>query len=396
MSCSPSSRFSLRMPRMRSGMCSSMVTRITEPNRRRRTKRSMVSSRSSASSSWMASSASRVTRKGCDSRTSIPGKRDWRFAAMTCSSQVNHCCGASAGSSSGSAPAPAGAGAGTRRGSEPGTLTRAKRFSPLWSRISTARLWLMLEMCGNGRPGSKASGVSRLLGGVERSVVDDVDAGGVELRAQLAEAGARLLHEVPGALLDQRQELLRGVPLRRDLHDAGVDLLAQTGDADHEELAEDGAEDADELHALEQRVVDVTRLVRDALEEIEHAELAVDVERGVAQIGVGLLGGGRDVCGELLVGRLGAALDGLAAAMLVGARVIVGASHAAPPWRPGSPRSGPSVVQWGVYAPCVSVRPDSTTRRPASYRAVTRRPPSNHRAVSPPCSRRVRRPARRS
>ncbi len=237
---------------------------------------------------------------------------------------------------------------------------------------------------------------SRLLGGVERSVVDDVDAGGVELRAQLAEAGARLLHEVPGALLDQRQELLRGVPVRRDLHDAGVDLLAQTGDADHEELAEDGAEDADELHALEQRVVDVARLVHDALEEIEHAELAVDVERGVAQVGVGLLGGGRDVCGELLVGRLGAALDGLAAVILVGPRVVVGASHAAPPWRPGSPRSGPSVVKWRVYAPCVSVRPDSTTRRPTSYRAVTRRPPWNDRAVSPPCSRRVRRPARRS
>src|SRR5674476_424499 len=111
MSCSPSSRFSLRMPRMRSGMCSSMVTRITEPNRRRRTKRSIVSSRSSASSSWMASSASRVTRKGCDSRTSIPGKRDWRLSALTCSSQVNHCCGALPASSLCSAAASDGAAA---------------------------------------------------------------------------------------------------------------------------------------------------------------------------------------------------------------------------------------------------------------------------------------------
>ena len=75
---------------------------------------------------------------------------------MTCSSQVNHWC------STPSSPivAPAGAGTGTSRGSVSGTLTRAKCSSPLASRASTPRLWLMLEMCGNGRPGSNASGVS--------------------------------------------------------------------------------------------------------------------------------------------------------------------------------------------------------------------------------------------
>ena len=75
---------------------------------------------------------------------------------MTCSSQVNHCCSTPSSLSS----AFAGGTTGTSRGSESGTLTRANRSSPLASRSSTPRLWLMLEMCGNGRPGSNASGVS--------------------------------------------------------------------------------------------------------------------------------------------------------------------------------------------------------------------------------------------
>ena len=49
---------------------------------------------------------------------------------------------------------------GTSAGSESGTLTRAKCSSPLASRMSTARFRLRLEMCGKGRPGSNASGVS--------------------------------------------------------------------------------------------------------------------------------------------------------------------------------------------------------------------------------------------
>ena len=75
---------------------------------------------------------------------------------MTCSSHVNHWCV----TPSSAAAASAGAATGTRRGRESGTLTRAKWSSPWPSRTSTPRLWLMLEMCGNGRPGSNASGVS--------------------------------------------------------------------------------------------------------------------------------------------------------------------------------------------------------------------------------------------
>ena len=49
---------------------------------------------------------------------------------------------------------------GTSRGSDVGTLMRAKRSSPDGPRTSTARLRLRFEMWGKGRPGSNASGVT--------------------------------------------------------------------------------------------------------------------------------------------------------------------------------------------------------------------------------------------
>src|SRR5271165_2228574 len=49
---------------------------------------------------------------------------------------------------------------GTSCGKLSGTLTRAKCSTPCGSRIRTARLRLRLEICGKGRPGSNASGVS--------------------------------------------------------------------------------------------------------------------------------------------------------------------------------------------------------------------------------------------
>ena len=156
-----------------------------------------------------------------------------------------------------------------------------------------------------------------LLAGVQPRVVDDVDAGGVELGQKLRPDLARLAHDAAGALLHDRQQLLRRVAVGRDLGHARLDLLAQAGDADHEELAEDRADDADELHALEQRVVGVAGLEHHALEEVEHAELAVDEERGVAQVRVHPLGRERRLAAELLVGRLGRLFDGLAAVVLL-------------------------------------------------------------------------------
>ena len=74
--------------RGRAGIASSTVRRTTEPKRRWRTLCSMVSSRSSASSSWMSMSASRITRKGWRLDHVMPGKSVARWAAMSCSSHT--------------------------------------------------------------------------------------------------------------------------------------------------------------------------------------------------------------------------------------------------------------------------------------------------------------------
>ena len=281
----------------------------------------------------------------------MPGNSDCRLAAMTCSSQVNHCSGGAVSSASSVGVALAGGGTGTRRGKRARHLDARE---PLLAALVANEHGEVVTHVGDVREGPpRVEGERRehredlrrevgveggRLGGVEGPVVDHVDAGRVELGAQLAEAGARLFHEVPGALLDERQQLLRRVAVGGDLSDAGVDLLAQARDADHEELAEDGAEDADELDALQKRVVLVARFVDDTLEEVEQAELTIDVQRVVAQIGVGLLGRKHGLGGELLVGRLGAALHRLAAVILVGTGVIVGALACSPSFTAGPSR----------------------------------------------------------
>ncbi len=62
---------------------------------------------------------------------------------------------------------------------------------------------------------------------------------------------------------------------RADL--AGLDLLAQTGDPDLEELVEVAGEDGQELDAFEEGVAFVTRLEQDPRVELEPGKLAVQV-----------------------------------------------------------------------------------------------------------------------
>ena len=54
-------------------------------------------------------------------------------------------------------------------------------------------------------------------------------------------------------------------------------LLAETGDADLEELVEVAGEDRQELHPLEERVARILGLVEDAGVPVEPGQLAVDV-----------------------------------------------------------------------------------------------------------------------
>ena len=86
------------------------------------------------------------------------------------------------------------------------------------------------------------------------------------------------------ALADGRELLLGVQAVGRDVVDAGAELLQQRRDAHHEELVEVGAGDGEELHALEQRMRRIVRLSEHALVELEPAQLAVDVERGVGEI----------------------------------------------------------------------------------------------------------------
>ena len=119
---------------------------------------------------------------------------------------------------------------------------------------------------------------------VEFSVVEDEDALGAQLVEQPQPDLARLAHELVGPAATGVELLARRHAVGRDLGDAGLDLLPQAGHTDHEELAQVRAQDREELDALEERVGRIASLVEDALEELEQAEFAIDVEQGVRQV----------------------------------------------------------------------------------------------------------------
>ena len=133
------------------------------------------------------------------------------------------------------------------------------------------------------------------LGLVELGEVVDVHAGRGELRQDVVRPGlARLAHEPVGELAAGDELLGRRHAVDREVGDAGLDLLAQAGDAHHEELAQVRAQDREELDALDQRVALVLGLFEHAALEGQHAELAVDVEGAVGEVdGGGRFGGGR-------------------------------------------------------------------------------------------------------
>ena len=136
-------------------------SRTTLPNRRWRSPSSIASRRSSASSSAVSRSASRVTRNRCASRISVPGKRRSRWAKISSSIKIQ-------------SPLPNC----TIRPRIVGTFTRASEIS--WSscarsRIASERLSELIS--GNGWPGSTARGVSTgKISRVNRSVRIDCSA----------------------------------------------------------------------------------------------------------------------------------------------------------------------------------------------------------------------------
>ena len=120
----------------------------------------------------------------------------------------------------------------------------------------------------------------------DRRVVEQLDPLGGE-RAPDRDVDRRVVgDELEDARAGGRKLLLGGAPIGRTGDLAGLDLLAQAGDADLEELIEVAGEDGQELHPLEQRIALVAGLVQDARVELEPRQLAVDV-------GVGRLRPGR-------------------------------------------------------------------------------------------------------
>ena len=95
---------------------------------------------------------------------------------------------------------------------------------------------------------------------------------------------------------------------------AGVELLVQAGDADHEELVEVRAEDRRELQPLEERLVGLLGELEHALVEREPGELAVEVELGIVEVGRRRRLGDRrrDRSDRLLLGHRRAAGDAMA------------------------------------------------------------------------------------
>ena len=116
----------------------------------------------------------------------------------------------------------------------------------------------------------------------DRGVVHDLDALLGERRADVERDPRVVARQLEHPLAD-RGELVFGRPaVRRQRGLARLDLLAQAGDADLEELVEVAREDRQELDPLEQRVALVARLVQDPRVELQPRQLAIDVrERGL-------------------------------------------------------------------------------------------------------------------
>ena len=101
---------------------------------------------------------------------------------------------------------------------------------------------------------------------------------GVEI---LPETVAHVFDHECYAVMDLMQLLKRSLPVRRVFRDIGEDLFLDAGDADHEEFVEVRAHDGNKLHALEQGMPLVERLVEDPLIERQPAQLPVDVQRWI-------------------------------------------------------------------------------------------------------------------
>ncbi len=95
----------------------------------------------------------------------------------------------------------------------------------------------------------------------------------------VAPAAVLPVEHLPHAFLDRAKGLRRRAAVGAALHHVAFDLLLQSRDADLEKLIEIRARDREKLHALEQRIGRIERLVQDPLIELEPAQLAAEKVR---------------------------------------------------------------------------------------------------------------------
>src|SRR5690606_13943576 len=86
------------------------------------------------------------------------------------------------------------------------------------------------------------------------------------------------------ALADGRQLLGWRQPVGGRFDDSRRDLLAQAGYANHEKLIEIIGKNRQELHTFQQRQRVIQRFFQDAVVELQHAQLAIDVQTRIAEI----------------------------------------------------------------------------------------------------------------
>ena len=85
-----------------------------------------------------------------------------------------------------------------------------------------------------------------------------------------------LLDHAPHPLDDGAEGFGPGQTVHRALHHLALDLLLQAGDADLEELIQVRANDAEELHPLQERVLRVERLFEHPIIELQPAQFPID------------------------------------------------------------------------------------------------------------------------
>ena len=134
----------------------------------------------------------------------------------------------------------------------------------------------------------------RRVGGGQFGTIDDEDAFERELVAQCSPAVLLIAGQLGRDLSNPCQKLGRGQTVHRGFSRAGLDLLNETGDADHEELVEIAGRNRQETQSLKERMHAVGSLLQNAPVEREPRKLAIDKALRIQSEGVaGAIGLGR-------------------------------------------------------------------------------------------------------